>query len=148
VQPCFASGKRLAAHLTPGSGHASAGCYRGPLGPLAQLVAHLHDAQGVRGSSPLRPTTSPYWNFGEQKSSSKGSLYVLVRGFDGVAVADVDLVEHGGVEQPPGPVAGPAVGGGTTRREPHGEVHDFLPVVEARVEGALADSMARSLVPK
>ncbi len=26
-------------------------------GPLAQLVAHLHDAQGVRGSSPLRPTT-------------------------------------------------------------------------------------------
>ncbi len=25
-------------------------------GPLAQLVAHLHDAQGVRGSSPLRPT--------------------------------------------------------------------------------------------
>ena len=27
-------------------------------GPLAQLVAHLHDAQGVRGSSPLRPTSS------------------------------------------------------------------------------------------
>ena len=27
-----------------------------PHGPLAQLVAHLHDAQGVRGSSPLRPT--------------------------------------------------------------------------------------------
>ena len=27
-------------------------------GPLAQLVAHLHDAQGVRGSSPLRPTPS------------------------------------------------------------------------------------------
>ena len=26
------------------------------MGPLAQLVAHLHDAQGVRGSSPLRPT--------------------------------------------------------------------------------------------
>jgi hypothetical protein len=26
------------------------------VGPLAQLVAHLHDAQGVRGSSPLRPT--------------------------------------------------------------------------------------------
>ncbi len=25
-------------------------------GPLAQLVAHLHDTQGVRGSSPLRPT--------------------------------------------------------------------------------------------
>ena len=26
-------------------------------GPLAQLVAHLHDAQGVTGSSPVRPTT-------------------------------------------------------------------------------------------
>jgi len=25
-------------------------------GPLAQLVAHLHDAQGVTGSSPVRPT--------------------------------------------------------------------------------------------
>src|SRR5438132_6405050 len=25
-------------------------------GPLAQLVAHLHDAQGVGGSSPSRPT--------------------------------------------------------------------------------------------
>jgi hypothetical protein len=25
-------------------------------GPLAQLVAHLHDAQGVVGSSPARPT--------------------------------------------------------------------------------------------
>ena len=33
-------------------------------GPLAQLVAHLHDTQGVRGSSPLRPTTLPYSNFG------------------------------------------------------------------------------------
>ena len=27
-----------------------------PYGPLAQLVAHLHDAQGVTGSSPVRPT--------------------------------------------------------------------------------------------
>jgi hypothetical protein len=27
------------------------------VGPLAQLVAHLHDAQGVTGSSPVRPTT-------------------------------------------------------------------------------------------
>jgi hypothetical protein len=26
------------------------------VGPLAQLVAHLHDAQGVTGSSPVRPT--------------------------------------------------------------------------------------------
>ena len=26
------------------------------MGPLAQLVAHLHDAQGVTGSSPVRPT--------------------------------------------------------------------------------------------
>ncbi len=26
------------------------------VGPLAQLVAHLHDAQGVVGSSPARPT--------------------------------------------------------------------------------------------
>jgi hypothetical protein len=26
------------------------------LGPLAQLVAHLHDTQGVVGSSPARPT--------------------------------------------------------------------------------------------
>ena len=26
------------------------------LGPLAQLAEHLHDAQGVRGSNPLRPT--------------------------------------------------------------------------------------------
>ena len=25
-------------------------------GPLAQLVAHLHDTQGVVGSSPARPT--------------------------------------------------------------------------------------------
>ena len=32
------------------------GWYRRPHGPLAQLVAHLHDTQGVRGSSPLRPT--------------------------------------------------------------------------------------------
>jgi hypothetical protein len=33
-----------------------------PYGPLAQLVAHLHDAQGVTGSSPVRPTrtTSSY----------------------------------------------------------------------------------------
>ena len=32
------------------------------IGPLAQLVAHLHDAQGVTGSSPVRPTgrTSSY----------------------------------------------------------------------------------------
>ena len=30
-------------------------------GPLAQLVAHLHDAQGVRGSSPLRPTDPTCW---------------------------------------------------------------------------------------
>src|SRR5450759_2890698 len=28
-------------------------------GPLAQLVAHLHDAQGVTGSSPVRPTRKP-----------------------------------------------------------------------------------------
>ncbi len=34
----------------------------------------VHDAQGVRGSSPLRPTTSPYSNFGEEKSRSNGSL--------------------------------------------------------------------------
>ncbi len=27
------------------------------MGPLAQLVAHLHDAQGVTGSSPVRPTS-------------------------------------------------------------------------------------------
>src|SRR5665213_1277162 len=27
-----------------------------PHGPLAQLVAHLHDTQGVVGSSPARPT--------------------------------------------------------------------------------------------
>src|ERR1700722_5194194 len=27
-----------------------------PYGPLAQLVAHLHDTQGVVGSSPARPT--------------------------------------------------------------------------------------------
>src|SRR5687768_9539710 len=29
------------------------------LGPLAQLAEHLHDAQGVRGSNPLRPTREP-----------------------------------------------------------------------------------------
>src|SRR5580700_2536791 len=28
-------------------------------GPLAQLVAHLHDTQGVVGSSPARPTRNP-----------------------------------------------------------------------------------------
>ena len=34
----------------------SAGGRVTPKGPLAQLVAHLHDAQGVTGSSPVRPT--------------------------------------------------------------------------------------------
>jgi len=29
-------------------------------GPLAQLVAHLHDTQGVVGSSPARPTRKPW----------------------------------------------------------------------------------------
>src|ERR1700681_4115642 len=29
-------------------------------GPLAQLVAHLHDTQGVVGSSPERPTQAPH----------------------------------------------------------------------------------------
>jgi hypothetical protein len=34
------------------------------VGPLAQLVAHLHDAQGVTGSSPVRPTSENPWSEG------------------------------------------------------------------------------------
>src|SRR5665811_1686804 len=44
-------------------------------GPLAQLVAHLHDAQGVTGSSPVRPTRYFFQNstFSEPKrGSSRG----------------------------------------------------------------------------
>ena len=52
--------------------------------------------------------------------------------WDDVAVVDVDLFEHGGVEELAGPVAAAPVDGGTTRREPEGEFHHVLPVVEAR----------------
>ena len=31
-----------------------------PFGPVAQLVAHLHGMQGVRGSSPLRSTKTAW----------------------------------------------------------------------------------------
>jgi len=48
------------------------------------------------------------------------------------------LVEDGGVQQPPRPGATPTIGGGAARREPQGEVHDLLPVIEARVEDGLA----------
>ena len=41
-------------------GHRNPGCrwYCPCVGPLAQLVAHLHDTQGVVGSSPARRTKS------------------------------------------------------------------------------------------
>ena len=45
-------------HVRNGGGSILAGGRVWVDGPLAQLVAHLHDAQGVRGSSPLRPTRS------------------------------------------------------------------------------------------
>ncbi|MDA8297988.1 MAG: hypothetical protein M0004_15675 [Actinomycetota bacterium] len=54
-----------------------------------------------------------------------------------MAVADVDFIEHGGVEELAGPVAAAPVAGGTTRREPDRKVHDLLPVVETPVENAL-----------
>ncbi len=50
----------------------------------------------------------------------------------------MDFVEHGGVEELAGPVAAAPVAGSTTRREPEGEVHHVLPVVEAPAEYALA----------
>ena len=53
------------------------------------------------------------------------------------AAFHVQAFEHGGVEQLAGPVAAAPVAGGTTRREPEGEFHHVLPVVEARVEDAL-----------
>ena len=40
----------------PGVGPLGPEWYRQSYGPLAQLVAHLHDTQGVVGSSPARPT--------------------------------------------------------------------------------------------
>ena len=42
-----------------GVGSRTAGGIVDRLGPLAQLVAHLHDTQGVVGSSPARPTRKP-----------------------------------------------------------------------------------------
>ncbi len=43
-------------------------------GGVAQLVErHVRNVE-VGGSSPLTSTTSPYSNFGEEKSTSKGSL--------------------------------------------------------------------------
>ena len=42
-------------------------------GPLAQLVAHLHDAQGVRGSSPLRPTPRK-WLLGNDRGVEEVTL--------------------------------------------------------------------------
>ena len=95
----------------------------------------MHDAQGVRGSSPLRPTTSPYSNFGEEKSKSKGSLYAASTMCPSRTWT---LAEHCRVKEPPRPVPGTPVGGGAADREPDRKVHDLLPVVETPVEDPLA----------
>ena len=42
------------------------------LGPVAQLVAHLHGMQGVRGSSPLRSTKSTKYYFLNNFQEIKG----------------------------------------------------------------------------
>jgi len=59
---------------------------------------------------------------------SKEQVGFLVGGFDDMALAYVDLVEYGSVEQPSCPVSTTPVGGGAARREPQCEVDDLLPV--------------------
>ena len=56
-----------------------------------------------------------------------------------VAVADLDAVDHGVVEQLAGSWVGVAVGGGAVGGEPPGGLEDGLPLVEVGGEGAAAD---------
>ncbi len=56
---------------------------------MAQLVAHLHGMQGVRGSSPLRSTNQiPRFGGG---FAFKGHLICLYRAFLGLAAEDLGV---------------------------------------------------------
>jgi hypothetical protein len=73
----------------------------------------------------------------ELRQSEEQIERLLVAGFDHMAIAHVDLVEDGRVEELAGSVACLAVGEGTAGGEPEGEVHHLLPVVEARLDDGL-----------
>ena len=60
-----------------------------------------------------------------------------------VAVADLDAVDHGVVEQLAGSWVGVAVGGGAVGGEPPGGLEDGLPLVQVGSEGAAAGFKGR-----